>query len=485
MKLFRLLILSSLALSIQLSLVLAEVHMANGIKIGEVDSDSAIIWTRLTQTPEGLRPGVSFIALKKLNVRKTAPGYDGMDQLPEGKTLAEMEGAVPGVAGEVRLTYWPENAEEQKIDTGWHPVDAHRDYTRQFQITQLQPGTRYHILIKGRPLSGDSAASVLEGSFMTAPLADEVIDICGVITTCGDYERMDDDLNGHTIYQTILDQIKPHFFVHAGDIEYYDKPNPWAPSRDLARFKMTRLYAMPFNRKLHRYTASYFMKDDHDITKNDAWPGQNFGALTWEIGLDVFAEQFPVGEQPYRTVRWGKDLQIWMLEGREYRSPNNLPDGPEKTILGQKQKQWLFDTVKESDATFKVLISSTPIVGPDRKNKKDNHANLVFQHEGDELRRFISKQKNLFVANGDRHWQYHAIDEETGVHEFSCGPHSDQHAGGFSADMKTAEHQFLRIKGGFLSVQVSRQSGQPQISFQHHDVQGKVVNEAVFFQETR
>ena len=28
------------------------VHMANGIKVGEVTSDSAILWTRLTQQPE-------------------------------------------------------------------------------------------------------------------------------------------------------------------------------------------------------------------------------------------------------------------------------------------------------------------------------------------------------------------------------------------------------------------------------------------------
>ena len=81
----------------------------------------------------------------------------------------------------------------------------------------------------------------------------------------------------------------------------------------------------------------------------------------------------------------------------------------------------------ESDATFKVLISPTPVVGPDRQTKKDNHANKGFTHEGNEIREFISKQKNMVVVCGDRHWQYASIAPKTKVREYSCGPASDKH----------------------------------------------------------
>ena len=77
-----------------------------------------------------------------------------------------------------------------------------------------------------------------------------------------------------------------------------------------------------------------------------------------------------------------------------------MPDGPGKTIWGKEQKQWFFDTVKASDATFRILLSPTPIVGPDRKNKNDNHANAGFTHEGNEIRTFIGEQKNMFVICG-------------------------------------------------------------------------------------
>ena len=121
---------------------------------------------------------------------------------------------------------------------------------------------------------------------------------------------------------------------------------------------------------------------------------------------------------------------------------------------GTVQKQWFFDTVSASDATFKVLLSPTPIVGPDRLKKNDNHSNKGFTHEGDELRRFIAAQENLYIVCGDRHWQYASIDPKTGAREFSCGPGSDNHSGGYWEQFRNDMHRFLRVKGGFLSVDI-------------------------------
>ena len=187
--------------------------------------------------------------------------------------------------------------------------------------------------------------------------------------------------------------LDPDFFVHTGDIEYYDKPEPYATNMELARFKWNRLYGLSNLSHFHNNVASYFIKDDHDTTCNDAWPGVNYGELTWQQGLDLFREQFPVKKDNYRTIRWGKDLQIWLVEGRDFRSPNTMPDGPEKTIWGKEQKEWFLRTFKESDATFRVLISPTAFVGPDRGGKNDNHANKGFTHEGDEIRNFRRLEK--------------------------------------------------------------------------------------------
>jgi hypothetical protein len=86
-----------------------------------------------------------------------------------------------------------------------------------------------------------------------------------------------------------------------------------------------------------------------------------------------------------------------------------MPDGTDKTIWGKEQKDWFKRTVQASDTTFRVLISPTPVVGPDRHSKRDNHSNKNFKHEGDEIRQFISQQKNMVVVCDDRHWQYYSI----------------------------------------------------------------------------
>lgn len=278
-----------------------------------------------------------------------------------------------------------------------------------------------------------------------------------------------------------MQALQPDFVVHAGDIEYYDVPDPWAWTIDLMRFKWGRLFSLPHNRSFYANHTSYMMKDDHDTLKDDCWAGQRYGAVTFEEGVRIFnEEQFPSRTPRYATVRWGQDLQVWFLEGRDYRSPNTMPDGPEKTILGEEQKAWLFDSLQQSTSTFKLVFSPTPIVGPDRVNKKDNHANVTFTHEGDQLRDFFSQIDNLIVFCGDRHWQYASVDSQTELWEFGCGPGSELHQLGWKEGDFRPEHRFLRVQGGFLSGQLSYQNAEEQaaavLTLRHHDVNGNIVS---------
>ncbi len=173
------------------------------------------------------------------------------------------------------------------------------------------------------------------------------------------------------------------------------------------------------------------------------------------------------------------DLQIWLVEGRDFRSPNDAPDGPDKTIWGREQNAWFQRTVADSDATFRILISPTPILGPDhlwKEGKADNHVASRREYEGARLRQFISGQKNMFIVCGDRHWQYVSVDPETDLREYSCGPTTDKHA----TTLQNDDHRRLKYlgeHGGFLAVTVRRINGRPTILFRHYDVEGNVVNQ--------
>jgi alkaline phosphatase D len=216
------------------------------------------------------------------------------------------------------------------------------------------------------------------------------------------------------------------------------------------------------------------IKDDHDTVTNDASPGTRVGDLTWDQGRSIFREQAPMGELTYRTRRWSKDLQFWIVEGRDFRSPNELPDGPAKSTWGTEPKAWFKRGVLASDAPFKILFSPTPVVEPDKDKKYDNHSNANWIFEGDEIRKFWA-ENNIIVISGDRHWQYHSIDDGTGVHEFSAGATTEAHADGFRMDQRTAEHQYLAIIGGFLSGEIVAQPGSKRLTMRHHRVDGSVA----------
>jgi alkaline phosphatase D len=260
-----------------------------------------------------------------------------------------------------------------------------------------------------------------------------------------------------------------------GDVVYYDSNEPRAVNTALARLHWERMFSLPRLMEAMRSTSTYWLKDDHDTLSDDCWPGMKDGELTFAEGMRIFREQAPVGEKDYRTVRWGRDLQVWFSEGRDFRSPNNMPDGPTKTIWGAEQKEWFKRTVKESNATWKVLISPTPFVGPDRKNKRDNHSNEAFAHEGNEIREWIQANvaDNFFVVTGDRHWQYHSVHPVTKLNEFSVGAASDSHAGGTPGENKEY-HKFHRVKGGFLCVELREEGKESVIEFQLRGVDGDV-----------
>jgi len=422
-------------------------HFASGIKIGEVTDDSAIVWVRTTKIE--------------------TPGFDRLKIFTSGLQLSDKDDlsmpvdVVPGQRANVRIRWWPVNNKTAVQSSDWVLLDQSTDFTHQFQLAQLNPGTRYGIGLEAkndRTQSADATARIgkTEGTFATAPPASKSAPVKFIVSTCQAIRSIDSGANGHVAYQRML-QCRPDFFVHTGDLLYYDKA-PLCKTVAQARAKWNLMFGYAYNKKFHQNVASYFMKDDHDTLKNDCWPGQTYGELTFAQGLEIFREQVPMGENTYRTFRWGKDVQIWLTENRDFRSRNSDADGPEKTILGARQKAWLQRTLVESDATFKFVISPGPLVGPDKAGKADNHSNAAFAFEGQQLRDFLAAQENTYVICGDRHWQYCSQDPKTGLMEFGCGPINGEHRFGGNPGNDQKMHRYFSPLGGFLIVTVDGNS---------------------------
>jgi alkaline phosphatase D len=439
-----------------------EIRQAMGTKVGEVTDTTALVWARLTAS--GTRNNAGFLIKGET---KKGP------QPPVPVPVAELEGACPGAAGRIRVRYGLREDLSDARETPWADVNEASDFSHQFALTGLQPAAAYQYATETAGPAGTPSHAGFRGKFTTAPAATATAPVHFCVMTCQGYPDRD-HADGHPIYPSML-AAAPHFVVFTGDNVYYDNDAPRAESEELARFHWQRMFSLPRQIELLRNVSSYFEKDDHDTCRNDCWAGGKLGALTFAQGQAIYRQQVPLAGPSYRTFRWGRDLQIWLTDGRDFRSANFMQDGPEKTIWGAEQKAWFKRTVLESDATWKVLISPTPLVGPDRGNKNDNHANTGFQTEGDELRHWLKANapENFFVVCGDRHWQYHSVHPETGVREFSCGPASNSHASG-SPGEDPAYHKYHRVKGGFVHISILRENGQCAVTCEHRDVAGRV-----------
>jgi alkaline phosphatase/alkaline phosphatase D len=291
--------------------------------------------------------------------------------------------------------------------------------------------------------------------------------------------------------------LQPLFWVANGDNVYYDHPYSLpAKTREELLAKWHRQFSMPRIRKLMCQVPSYWLKDDHDYRFNDAdTTNRKYAEPSHQLGIRTFQEVVPITdpelrqEPTYRTYRVNNLLQIWMMEGRDYRSPNNLPDTAGKTLWGEEQIEWLQQTLTASDAPFKIIISPTPLIGPDDAYKKDNHTNPGgFQYEQKQIFNWLIandfQNQNLYFMCGDRHWQYHSR-HPLGFEEFGSGALVDQNArtGRMPGDPKSTdpdaqiEQIFIQKEptGGFVQVTVKPDPA-PNIIFEIKDEKGSLLH---------
>jgi alkaline phosphatase D len=141
------------------SALAAPPYMATGIKIGEVTDSAAIVWVRLTSNEERVdfgapMPEVSYTdaetgqALDDYRYRD--PGIVPSVSYPEGSSINTIEGAVPGAEGFARVYYKGQGERDYRV-TAWKPVDPEADFTRQFRLVDLKPGTEAEIPVRGIP----------------------------------------------------------------------------------------------------------------------------------------------------------------------------------------------------------------------------------------------------------------------------------------------------------------------------------------------
>ncbi|MEM9160559.1 MAG: alkaline phosphatase D family protein [Verrucomicrobiota bacterium] len=443
------------------------IFLGQGAMVGEVTESSALLQTRLTASMElsdqGDLEGASGVACFLWSERED---FVGARRTFLGEALAES------------------------------------DFIVKWELIGLKANTEYFY----RVLYGEDDESLREGpvgSFRT--LAGKSIDRQArfIVGSCMNYNKFlhgragnaggpltateEDKRLGFPAFEA-MGALAPDFFVGTGDIVYYD--NPYRISRSVEELRLCWHEQFRFPRMIEffRRTPTYWSKDDHDFRYNDSDNTSSRLPLS-DTGIEMFIEQLPIGSSgTYRTHRVSRDLQVWLTEGRDYRSANEMPDGPGKTMWGLEQLQWLKATLVGSDAKWKLLISPTPLVGPDMSKKNDNHAIPGgFKYEADAFFKWLKEARiqNFYIVCGDRHWQYHSI-HPSGIEEFGCGALNDENSrlgvvpgGPGSSDPEgliVQKYTSPTPSGGFLQVTASGD----ELAFEMFDSRGKQLYFARF-----
>ena len=203
-----------------------------------------------------------------------------------------------------------------------------------------------------------------------------------------------------------------NFNIDFGDTIYSDPevPNIKTAKTEQEKWQMYRKkLAVKNQRTIRESTGLYNHWDDHEFINDFSIPED--GKKLYKAGVSAFRTYEPVTYSDktgiYRTERWGKNLELFFLDERSFRSakasangvcdnpstpgqpdlaptaPQNVRNAfgalipslkqpvsqqcldtinsPNRTFLGQKQLNTFVNAVKSSDATWKVVMNEDPI----------------------------------------------------------------------------------------------------------------------------
>ena len=219
-------------------------------------------------------------------------------------------------------------------------------------LQKLKPLTSYDYQVK---VDGKLDAAHC-GSFQTAPPAGEGSKFRMAVTSCMKFGRPQKS------WELLLGE-KPNLHVTLGDTHYSDTTNPTTQWKHHLRYR-----AVPEFSKVLRATSNYAMWDDHDYGPNNSdgtATGKENSLVGWNQIWGNPSSGTAATPGAFFKFSWG-EVDVFMLDGRYYRSPDDAPDDDKKRMLGDAQFAWLIDGLKNSKAKFKVIASGSTLA--DSKN---------------------------------------------------------------------------------------------------------------------
>ncbi|TMR38168.1 alkaline phosphatase [Nonomuraea zeae] len=316
-----------------------------GVASGEPTPDGVVLWTRLAMDP-------------------VAP--DGLGGMPARPVPVEWQLARD------------ENF-KRVVRRGTETARREEAHSVHVELDRLDPGTEYFYRFR----VGTDISPV--GRTLTTPAAGTASrDLKLAVASCADwqvgwftaYRRMAED------HPDVVAFLGDYYYEY-GDYKYPVRDQAGGECLDLAGYRLRQAQhkSDPDLQAAHAAAPWVVVWDDHDI--ENAWAGdvpeqpdppflprRAAAFQAYYENMPLRRNQRPDGwaMSLYRTIRWGAVANLHLLDTRQYRdlyactgkSGTVGPDcaerlDPNRTILGGKQEDWLFDGLRTSEATWDVI----------------------------------------------------------------------------------------------------------------------------------
>jgi alkaline phosphatase D len=355
---------------------------------------------------------------------------------------------------------------------------AEDDYTAAVPVTGLEAHTRYHYAI----LLGDDGVEVRADhqQFRTFPARNQPATFRVAFGGGAGYDGTDRERMWDTIAAT-----DPAAVLLMGDNVYSDDPE----SPDQQRYCYYQRQSQPEFARLIGSRSIAAIWDDHDFAMDDSWGGPEIDVPYWKpIVWDIFRQNFVnpyYGGGVQRPGVWFDfsigDVHFLLLDGRYYRTDPGRFGGPgveRPTMLGPFQLAWLKQTLAESDATFKVLVSPVPWSLDAKPGQAGLDTWRGFQEEREAIFDLVAQQNipGVVLISADRHrsdaWK---IPRDTGydLYEFSSSHLTNIHTHGI---MDGCLFGYNKTNSFGLLIFDTR-AEQPSVTYQIIDVDGQQQGE--------
>jgi phosphodiesterase/alkaline phosphatase D-like protein len=467
----------------------------------------------------------------------TAKGFGYGVSAAEVTSKSALLWAHPGKAGKVRLfVALNKRFTRKRIAKTLFARKSH-DLTVQTRVAGLAAGKRYYYFFVQSKTRSDI------GTFRTAPKPTQAKTIRFAVTGDADPVRVsggnfwNKDGSADMATYRAMTREKNDFNVNLGDTIYsdaeVDQGQPLAFSLAQKRDKYKAVLSYKNLLGMRRSGIVYNQWDDHEFVDdfNRHSEACDVGSIfsnsyacpigsIWKNGVKAFREYMPVTYSAqngtYRTFRWGKNLQIFILDERSFRSlraseikqnpsapeptahvcdtngnddvaprvPQRIRnlfalvvpslatpispacikalEDPNRTMLGSRQYSTFTTAIKNSTAKWKVIINEVPMMEFGINPYDDWEG---YEAEREKLLSFLKKSvKNVAIVTTDFHtnwvndariktWPENGGPVPSGIKEFIAGGVADQLFGREIDAVTGSKDSWKLVDGAYLLKQ--------------------------------